>query len=259
MDPTNTHLQTLFDQAPEEIQDYFLSGELEKEVILLGKIHKLPISAYVTLKNTITLTLLGVITPETIIPALEKNCNLNDVEATELVKDIDQAIFQKVRFSVLGNTAPGVKQITLSDGGNATAVELRKELLDTTKGPMPKIKEGVVEASGTTGEIKRSSSALQQASNLQPGSRAQLLEQLHVLQTIPNDEEVEARLNHIKEQVATLESAKETRALETTVPADDFTFGDKGDTVVEAQPQAATYSKAPTQYNIDPYRELVED
>lgn len=250
MDPINETLQTLFSQASEYVQQYILSDELDGAVALLGKIHKLPVSSYLPLKNTITLILLGHIEPKDAVTALETNCGLTPLESTKLAEDIDRAILEKVRLSILGKQTPGVKQITLSDGNEIHKGELRKEILDTTKSsagaPSPATPN---QATQPTPRAR---------ATLEPGSRSQLLEQLHVLETIPGDDEVEARLNHIKEQVASLES-KNVEGLEPTVAADEFMFGDKSGEVVTATEKVATYSTAPTAYNVDPYREIISE
>ena len=124
--------------------------------------------------------------------------------------------------------------------------ELRKEILDTTKRPEVKV------------DIPVDTSQKIQQVNLQPGSRSQLLEQLQVLETIPNDDEVEERLNKIKEQIASIDSKGDERALDSNIALQEFMFGEEGNTVAKASTKSATYSTAPTKYNVDPYREIGE-
>ena len=83
-----------------------------------------------------------------------------------------------------------------------------------------------------------------------------MLEQLQLLDSIPNDEEIGTRLEHIKEQLAAL-NTEESPELENRVALQEFMFGEKGATQVEAAEKSATYSKAPVKYNVDPYRETV--
>ncbi len=245
MDDTTNQLKTLYENASPEVQAYFLTDELNNAVALFGKIYKLPIDLYLTLQNTITLILLGAIQPEDVVSSLQKNCKMTAEDAYSLAKDLDQTIFQKVRLSVLKKDASEVKKLILEDE-NATKEELRKEILDTTKRPVEKPDEQV-----------DPSQKIQQV-NLQPGSRSQLLEQLQVLETIPNDDEVAERLNKIKEQISSIDGKKDSRSLDSNIALQEFMFGEKGEDVAKAQTKSATYSTAPTKYNVDPYRETGE-
>lgn len=245
MDDTNIQLKTLYENVNPDVQAYLLTDELDGAVGLFGKVYKLPVSLYLTLKNTITLILLGAIKPEDAVTALEKNCNMSSSDAYSLAKDLDQTIFQKIRLSILGKEGADIKKLILEDE-NATKEELRKEILDTTKRPEVKVETPV-----------DGSQKIQQV-NLQPGSRSQLLEQLQVLETIPDDDEVENRLNKIKEQISSIESKTNSRDLDSNIALQEFMFGEKGNTVAKASLQSATYSRAPTTYNVDPYREIEE-
>jgi hypothetical protein len=93
---------------------------------------------------------------------------------------------------------------------------------------------------------------------LKPGSRAQLIEQLQVLGTIPDDEEIGERLAHIQEQIGKIKKQEEDNSLDSKIALKSFMFGEKGKDVAETVVAHATYSVAPTQYNIDPYKEVVE-
>jgi hypothetical protein len=265
MDTSAIDLKQLFSQAPKEVQDYFLAGEIDSAVAILGKIHKLPIGSYLGLKNVITLVLLGVVEPEKTSETIETHCGITRDVADALTQDIDRAIFEKVRISVLGKKTPGVKQLLVTNSEEPHKIDLRKELLDTThlgsnntdaatKGSgvpdtaTDKVAQGVFGSSriGSTRTI-----------TLQPGSRSQLLEQLHMLETIPNDEEVEARLTTIKEQIASIESKKAATQEQVSISAEkDQSVEDSKAYIVSAKEHPATYSKAPTSYNVDPYREI---
>lgn len=243
MDDTNIQLKTLYENVNTDVQAYLLTNELDGAVALFGKVYKLPVSLFLALKNTITLILLGAIQPEDAVTALGKNCNMSASDAYSLAKDLDETIFQKIRLSILGKEGADIKKLILEDE-NATKEELRKEILDTTKRPEVKVDVPV-----------DGSQKIQQA-NLQPGSRSQLLEQLQVIETIPDDDEVENRLNKIKEQISLIDSKINSRDLESNIALQEFMFGEKGNTVAKASLQSATYSRAPTVYNVDPYREI---
>lgn len=240
MEDTNTQLKNLYAKANRDVQAYLLTTELDEAVAIFGKIYKLPVSSYLSLKNTITLILLGAILPEGAVDALQKNCEMSASDAYLLAKDLEETIFQKVRLSILGRDTSYVKKIQLEDESN-TKEELRKEILDTTKRYTEKEK-----TSATPQNIK-----------LQTGSRSQLLEQLQVLDEIPNDEEVNDRLNKIKEQIALMDN-KSSRDLASNISVDKTKIEEKGDEIIEAETKTATYSKAPITYNVDPYREVSE-
>ena len=242
MDSTNEQLKALYQNANKDVQAYLMTDELDGAVNVFGKVYKLPIGVYLALKNTITLTLLGAIKPDQVVGALQKSCNMSSADAYSLAKDLDETVFQKVRLSILGKEGADIKKLQLEDE-NATKEELRKEILDTTKRPV----EPTV--------LKESVPSIQKAT-LQPGSRSQLLEQLQVLETIPNDEEVEDRLNKIRSQISSIDSKNNSRALDSNIALQEFMFGDKGENVADAKSKPATYSKAPTEYNVDPYREV---
>jgi lipid A disaccharide synthetase len=133
---------------------------------------------------------------------------------------------------------------TLEFQGEKTKEELRKELLDTTKRESGFAKD----QSGKPQDKK--------TTVLAPGSRSQLLEQLQVLSSIPNDEEIEARLSHIQEQISAIKKQEDENTLDSKIALKSFMFGEKGKTLADATVSRATYSVAPTQYNVDPYREL---
>ena len=240
---TNEHLKNLYANANKEVQAYLLTDELDGAIAVFGKVYKLPVSVYLALKNTVTLILLGAIEPENAVDALQKNCGMSAGDAYSLAKDLDETVFQKVRLSVLGKDNSDIKKIKLEDD-NATKEELRKEILDTTKRPTEP-KEG-----------ERENYVTIQKAILQPGSRSQLLEQLQVLDEIPNDEEISDRLNKIKEQIASIDTKGENRGLDSNIALKEFMFGDKGEVVADVESKPATYSKAPTTYNVDPYREV---
>lgn len=244
MDITNDQLKTLYANANKDVQAYLMTDELDGAVNVFGKVYKLPIGVYLALKNTITLTLLGAIQPGDVVEALKKSCNLSGTDAYALAKDLDETVFQKVRLSILGKEGADIKKLQLEDE-NATKEELRKEILDTTKRP-------------TEAQPSVANTPSIQKATLQPGSRSQLLEQLQVLETIPNDEEVEDRLNKIKNQISSIDSKNTSRALDSNIALQEFMFGDKGENVADATSKPATYSKAPTEYNVDPYREVTQ-
>lgn len=243
MDDTNNQLKALYENVNPDVQAYLLTNELDGAVALFGKVYKLPVSLYLMLKNTITMILLGAILPEDAVDALQKNCNLSASDAYALAKDLDQTIFQKIRLSILGKEGADIKKLILEDE-NATKEELRKEIMDTTNRPEVKTED-------TQNPIQK----IQQV-NLQPGSRSQLLEQLQVIDTIPNDAEVEDRLSKIKAQIASLDNKSNERDLDSNIALQEFMFGEKGETVAKAELKSATYSIAPTKYNVDPYREI---
>jgi hypothetical protein len=245
-----TNIEELLDSAPEEILAIIDSDEVNSTAATLGKIYKLPMEAYLPLSNIIYLTLIGAIQPQYVVKALEDMLHLSSEDAYKLAQDLDTSLLQKARISIFEEASSPVK--TLEFVGKSSPDELRKEILDTTKRGTPQ--EKAAPQTGTP-QIPSKKQIV-----LAPGSRSQLLEQLQIIGLIPKDEEVEARLSHIKEQIQKIdENAPKDNTLDANVALKDFIFGEKGKKVVDAVAKSATYSKAPTRYNVDPYREVSEE
>ena len=236
------NLEELFDKAPIDIQQLIESGEVNKATAVLGKIYGLPVNLYVALSNIISFILIGALKPEDVVKAIEDILKLSQDDAFKLAKDLEKTILEKARIKILDKKSE-VVELTFSE--TKSPDELRKEILDTTKR-----ESGIVKDQST--EI---APATKKQTVLTPGSRSQLLEQLQVIGSIPDDEEISARLDHIKEQISSLDSRKDD-SLDSNIPLKDLMFGEKGKTVVEAEARPSSYSKAPTRYNVDPYREI---
>ncbi|MDB5259925.1 MAG: hypothetical protein JWN37_156 [Candidatus Nomurabacteria bacterium] len=243
-----TNIDELINQASPEIQGMLSSGEINSVTATLGKIYKLPMTSYVPLSNIISFILIGALQPSDVMRALEEILKMSPDDARNLAGDLDKSILEKARISILGKgTNPEIK--TLVFEGVRSPDELRKEILDNTNreavkpnnpNPNPQAKKTTV---------------------LTPGSRSQLLEQLQLIGSIPKDEEVDARLNHIKEQINKIDAEKKEgeNTLDNNVTLENYMFGDDGNKVVDAKLKSASYSKAPTKYNVDPYREVAEE
>ncbi len=240
------NIAELLRNAPPDIAQILKGDEVGKTTAILGKIYKIPVSSYVALSNIISFILIGALKPEDVLHALEDIVKVTPEDAYKLAQDLEKSILEKARIKILGKDDGDM--VTLSFDDTRTPDELRKEILDTTKRESALTKE---QSSSDRAPVKKQVV-------LTPGSRSQLLEQLQVLGSIPNDEEVETRLSHIQEQISSIDKG-ENRNLDTNVALQEFMFGDKGDTVASAEARAASYSKAPTRYNVDPYREVVGD
>jgi hypothetical protein len=239
-----TNTKELFDAAPADIKLLLTGGEVKSVATTLVKIHKIPIGLATRLTNIITFILIGALQPDRVIDAIKELLEFSNEQAIALAKDLETSILEKARITLLNKENTDIK--TLEFKGERTPDELRKELLDTTK------RESAF--------IKPQSTNLppKKASILTPGSRSQLLEQLQIIGSIPNDEEIESRLKHIQEQIVTIKK-QEDNTLESNIALKSFMFGEKGKEVVKPKLGPSTYSTAPTEYNIDPYREIVEE
>ncbi len=238
------NLEELMENAPQEIKDLVLGDEITKTTAILGKIYKIPISSYIALSNIISFILIGALKPEDVIRALIDILKLSKDDAYKLAEDLEKSILEKARIKILGKS--DVDMVTLSFDDTKSPDELRKEILDTTKRESGMLKDQSTDQQ----KIQPKKQTV-----LTPGSRSQLLEQLQILGSIPNDEEVETRLNHIQEQISSIEKG-DNRNLDNNTPLQNFMFGDKGDTLAPVDVKSASYSKAPTKYNVDPYREI---
>lgn len=249
-----TNQDELFDKASPDIQELILGEEVNNTTIILGKVYKIPVSSYVALENIISFILIGALKPEDVVHAIIDLLELSEEDAYKLAGDLEKTILEKARIKILGKGTEDM--VTLSFPGELrSATELREEILDTTN------REPVESpVSSTEKTVPAMAVVPRKPLVLTPGSRSQLLEQLQILGSIPNDEEVETRLSHIKDQIASIDSTIPTNELHSPIALQEFMFGEKGDDVVNVDtPKTATYSKAPTQYNVDPYRELAEE
>ena len=247
-----TNLEELFDKAPKDIQDLIYGDTVNNATATLGKIYRIPVSSYVALSNIISFIMIGALKPEDAVRAIVDILGLSQEDAQKLAEDMEKSILEKARISLLGKSPKDMVTLTFQEGRSED--DLRKEIMDTTK------KESVFAQRDEAKEaVMVTPSATSPKKNVfaPAGSRTQLLEQLQVLDTIPNDEEIAERLKKIQEQISGI-SAQEDRSLESSVALQEFM--PKGESsVAQPETQAATYSKAPTKYNVDPYREVAED
>jgi type III secretion system FlhB-like substrate exporter len=237
-----TNIDELFDQAPEEILTIIASGDIESSTITLAEKYKIPVGDQTALSNLISYILIGAIMPEDVVQGLQDLVGVSSEDAIHIATDLEHSLLEKARISLFKKSGD-VK--TLEFQGTRSKEDLRKELLDTTK--------------RESGINKDQSSPLQKKTTvLAPGSRSQLLEQLQVLSSIPNDEEIEERLKHIQEQIGAIKKQEEENSLDSKIALKSFMFGEKGRTIADPTVNRATYSVTPTEYNVDPYREISE-
>lgn len=236
-----TNIKELIENAPEHIVEILSSEDIPSTTVTLASNYKIPVGNQTALSNVITFTLIGALQPDDVVEALQDLVNVNSEDAIHIATDLEHSIFEKARISLFKTGGGEVK--TLEFQGVKSKEELRKELLDTTKR-----ESGLNKNLGTPG--------LKKPTVLAPGSRSQLMEQLQVLSSIPNDEEIEERLAHIQEQISTIKKQEEDNSLDSKIALKSFMFGEKGKTVADPTVNRATYSVAPTHYNVDPYREV---
>lgn len=246
--------EILFEQAPPQIKELIVGATINDTTAILGKLYKVPISSYVAFENIISYILIGAILPENAVRAIVDILTLSEEDAYKLAADLDKTILEKARISILGKSPKDMVTLTFQEGRSPD--ELRKEILDTTKRepvatsiptqPTNTIPAPVAPVTPAPAPAKKATAVV--------GSRSQLLEQLQILDTIPTDEEVSERLKKIQEQISGIE-AKDDRALDSNIALQEFMPHAGDDKAVIAEAQTASYSKAPTKYNIDPYRE----
>ena len=257
-----TNQDELFEKSSKEIQDLILGDELNSATAVLGKIYKIPISSYIALENIISFLLIGALQPENAVQAIKDLLDLPEEEAYKLAGDLDKSILEKARIKILGKPPTDMVTLTFQEGRSPN--ELRKEILDTTKRELPvlpSVKDPVVppeKGSVPTSEPivppKEEASAPKKSISV-AGSRSLLMEQLQMLDTIPDDNEVTERLSKIQEQIAAIDKQKSATE-QPAIPLQNFMFGEKGGETAEPESKPASYSKAPTKYNVDPYREM---
>lgn len=236
--------EELFENAPNDIQDLILNGEVDQAVINLASKYKITVGNQTALSNVISFILIGAIEPENVVEALQDLVGVSTSDAVSIATDLEHSILEKARISLFKS---GGEVKTLEYQGTRSKEELRKELLDTTK--------------RESGFVKNQSSPLagKKPTVLAPGSRSQLVEQLQVLSSIPNDEEIAERLTHIQEQISAIKKQEEENSLDSKIALKSFMFGEKGKSIADPKISKATYSIAPTHYNVDPYKEVIEE
>jgi len=237
-------LKKLFEQSSVEIKTMIKGGALKEASATIGQIHKIPIGKYVILSNIITYVLIGALDPKNVVLALKDLLELTEEDATLIAKELETSIFEKARMITLGKSGDEITKLEFK--GERTPDELRKEIMDTTK-------------AASALKIPQTSGIPKKPSVITPGSRSQLLEQLQILGNIPKDEEIEQRLKHIQEQISSIKKVEESNTLDSKIALKSFMFGEEGKETVPAVQKTATYSVAPTHYNLDPYREVAED
>ncbi len=245
-----TNQDDLFDQSPADIQELIHGDEVNNVTAILGKLYKIPVSSYIALSNIISFILIGALKPTDVVRAIVDILALSEEDAYKLAADLDKTILEKARISILGKSPKDMVTLSFQEGRSSD--ELRKEILDTTKRePVLDVNQPIQVTAPTSAPV-----AAKKATAV-AGSRSQLLEQLQILDTIPTDEEVSERLKKIQEQISGIE-AKDDRALDSNIALQEFMPHAGDDKAVIAEAQTASYSKAPTKYNIDPYRETSE-
>ena len=240
-----SNIDELFENSPEYIQNMIHDREPDNATITLSVNYNIPVGSQTALSNLITFILIGALHPDDVVQALQDILGLTSEDAVKLATDLEHSILEKARISLFTKTDGEVK--TLEFQGQKSKEELRKEILDTTK------RESGLEKS--QGGLKPTP---KKPSVITPGSRSQLLEQLQILGTIPNDEEIAERLHHIQEQISAIKQQEEDNTLDSNIALKSFMFGEKGKEVATPDLKPATYSTAPTKYNVDPYREVAE-
>ncbi len=234
-----TNIQELIENAPDVVLDIIDSDKILETTLALAETYSISTEKQVWLAKIINYTLIGAIQPEDVVQALQDLVDVNSEDALHIANDLEHSILEEARISLFKKNTE-VKKLEYQ--GNKTKEELRKQLLDTTKR-----ESGLAKNQGKPGDKK--------PIVLAPGSRSQLLEQLQVLSSIPNDEEIEARLAHIQEQIASIKKQEESNSLDSKIALKSFMFGEKGKEIADPNINRATYSVAPTRYNVDPYRE----
>mgnify|MGYP006914134788 CR=1 FL=1 len=239
----NDNIEELVENAPPSVLAIIDSDEISNSTIILAEKYAIPVGQQEALADVITYTLLGALQPEDVVQALQDLALLSYDQALDVATELEFSIFEKARISLLKKEGE-VK--TLEFQGERSKEELRKEIMDTTK------REGGLHKNQSTPTPKK-------PSIIAPGSRAQLMEQLQVISTIPDDEEISERLKHIHDQIEAIKKTEEDNSLDSKIALKSFMFGEKGKEVVTPTLRPATYSVSPKEYNIDPYRELAEE
>ena len=244
------NIEELFNNAPDEVLDIIEEGEIKSATESLSLTYGIPKDKGISLSNVITFTLIGAIRPEDILRALKELVEVDEETASHIQEDLYKTLFRRASIAIGIPREEEEEIATLEFSGVTSTAELRAQILEKTKRDSGlKTSQAVLPQKGVEKKLVI----------LKPGSRTQLLEQLQVLGTIPNDDEISVRLKHIQDQIRAMKKEEEDTSLQSKIALKSFMFGEKGKTVATPSVNKATYSVPPTHYNIDPYREVSAD
>jgi hypothetical protein len=263
LDYISPDVDSLLEDAPDDIKTILAGDDVNHATSVLGKIYKLPISSYVGLSNIITFILLGALKPEDAVRGIKDILDLDEDMAYKLAGDLDKTILEKARIKILGKAPTDMVTLTFQEG--RTPNELREEILDTTKRgsvlppeqPEKTPTQATKEALALATQAPVAAPQTESKSSVIPGSRSALMEQLNMLGAIPDDDEVAERIKKIQEQISGIKG--NDRGLESPIALQEFMPKSEDAGAVSPEEKTATYSKAPTKYNVDPYREISEE
>ena len=243
------------EKAPSAILEIIQGQDIPITTTLLVEKYRLPENFEIALSNIIMFILVGALEADNVVQALQDLVQVESSTAVSLATDLEEGILRKANITLF-KKVEGVeieKEIaTLQFEGKGTTAQLRQQILEKTRQDSGIAKDQSRPIPASTKEKK--------LVILKPGSRTQLLEQLQVLGTIPNDDEISVRLNHIQEQIGLLKKQEEDNSLQSKIALKSFMFGEKGKTIADASINKTTYSVPPSHYGVDPYREIdIED
>jgi hypothetical protein len=128
-----SQLNTLLEKASDNVRSVILDGHLDESVLTLVNTYHLTVDESVALKNTILLTLLGVIPTSEVKTDLKRDLSVDDATLDALIKDIDTGIFEQARFALFGEEyeeGQEVKKLSLGEKESEDA--LREQIMANT-------------------------------------------------------------------------------------------------------------------------------
>jgi hypothetical protein len=136
---TSKQYNTVFYKLPNEIQDIVASSQTTETLRRIGAKHKLQLDMIGNLINIVLDTLMGIIASRDITNEIVENCQLSRVEASMLVKDLDEELFKPIKELMVRIYADGApfKPATLQtideteeDHMNLDKTDILKEIED---------------------------------------------------------------------------------------------------------------------------------
>lgn len=98
MDETTTKLvKEKFDALPQSIQEVILSSHYEESLIEIGKQYSLNVEQLGILERETTLTMMGLTPTKDFESELARELNIDRIKVSQIVKDINEKIFLKIR------------------------------------------------------------------------------------------------------------------------------------------------------------------
>jgi len=129
-----SQLNILLENASDAVRSVILDGHLDEEIVVIINTYHFTVDESVLLKNTVLMTLLGVVSLSEFRNEITKDFPTLDPTTLEaLIKDIDTGIFERARIALFGEEyEDGQEMKKLSLGEKESDDVLREQIMANT-------------------------------------------------------------------------------------------------------------------------------